>query len=474
MSKAFKRSIKNVVSGYTSAQVKVRNATSNEPYGPSQGEMEDLVELTYEHTEFLDIMDIIDKRLNDKGKNWRHVAKALTVLDYLVRCGSENCVRWSRDNLYIIKTLREFQYVDEEGHDQGSVIRVKAKELTSLLRDDERLRMERDLRASRRNGRHRTREDFNNDDETEEERALREALEESKRTAEEDERKRRAANGEDDGLEAALRLSREEEEARRLREQQNGNLLDLNDTPQVQYDIWGNPIYPGQQDAYQLQLQQQQQAALLAQQQQQAQQAYMLQNQALMEQQQQEYLQQQYLQQQYMQQQQYLQEQQYLAQQQALQQQQMLQTGSNNPFAMGSGSSPEQQPAQTQTPSSQPKTEPVQQPLKKIPTGSQQKNQQFSELNQLLAQGTGIDTFGNEGATRIPAQYTKTSQFLNSSGTGIGQTQHSIGNPFLKQQYTGVASTGIVPAQTGYGFGNQAPASQSASSRGNDQSLIDI
>jgi len=64
-------------------------------------------------------MDMLDKRLNDKGKNWRHVLKALKVLDYCLHEGAERVVTWARQNIYIIKTLREFQYVDEEGRDVG-------------------------------------------------------------------------------------------------------------------------------------------------------------------------------------------------------------------------------------------------------------------------------------------------------------------------------------------------------------------
>lgn len=60
-----------------------------------------------------------NKRLNDKGKNWRHVLKALKVLDYCLHEGSENVVVWAKDNVYIVKTLREFQYIDEENRDQG-------------------------------------------------------------------------------------------------------------------------------------------------------------------------------------------------------------------------------------------------------------------------------------------------------------------------------------------------------------------
>jgi len=64
-------------------------------------------------------MDMLDKRLNDKGKNWRHVLKSLKVLDYCLHEGSELVVNWARKNVYIIKTLREFQHIDEDGRDVG-------------------------------------------------------------------------------------------------------------------------------------------------------------------------------------------------------------------------------------------------------------------------------------------------------------------------------------------------------------------
>jgi len=62
---------------------------------------------------------MLDKRLNDKGKNWRHVLKALKVLDYCLHEGSELVVTWAHKNIYIIKTLREFVYIDEDGRDVG-------------------------------------------------------------------------------------------------------------------------------------------------------------------------------------------------------------------------------------------------------------------------------------------------------------------------------------------------------------------
>jgi hypothetical protein len=44
--------------------------------------------------DFVEIMEMLDKRLNDKGKNWRHVFKSLTLLDYLLHAGSENVVHY--------------------------------------------------------------------------------------------------------------------------------------------------------------------------------------------------------------------------------------------------------------------------------------------------------------------------------------------------------------------------------------------
>ena len=77
--------------------------------------------------EFYEIMDMLDKRLNDKGKNWRHVLKALKVLDYCLHEGSELVVTWAAKNIYIIKTLREFQYIDEDGRDVGQNGRMRNK-----------------------------------------------------------------------------------------------------------------------------------------------------------------------------------------------------------------------------------------------------------------------------------------------------------------------------------------------------------
>lgn len=74
--------------------------------------------------DFYEVMDMLDKRLNDKGKNWRHVLKSLKVLDYCLHEGSELVVTWARKNIYIIKTLREFIHLDDEGRDVGAASKL--------------------------------------------------------------------------------------------------------------------------------------------------------------------------------------------------------------------------------------------------------------------------------------------------------------------------------------------------------------
>lgn len=142
-------------------------------------------------------MEMLDKRLNDKGKNWRHVFKVRlptvqlcdvlsqtgTYLHRLLQCSTTSCTRVQktssftssashlctirarskisshqssdrlchhRDNIYVIKTLKEFQYIDDFQKDQGANVRQKAKDITNLLQDDARLRTERKSRATMR------------------------------------------------------------------------------------------------------------------------------------------------------------------------------------------------------------------------------------------------------------------------------------------------------------------------------------
>lgn len=540
------RSVKNVTKGYSSVQVKVREATSNDPWGPTGTQMSEIAQLTYNSsTEFYEIMDMIDKRLNDKGKNWRHVLKALKVMDYCLHEGSELVVTWAKQNIFIIKTLREFQYIDEEGKDVGQNVRVAAKELTALVLDEERLRAERSDRKtwkSRVTGleeyapsspepprRQRTRQ-FTEEDDTE----YRLAIEASKAQEEEDRRKRmsRAGEEDDDDLAKAIKLSKEEEERRR-RELEESNVSSLFDDepaqssqPQPRFnqgyeqgsavDFFANPIdqgqmplqqtgympnaytgYPTQQTGYPAQQTGYQDAFSNG---------FGAQPTAFDPYGQQQVSQQAFQQPQptgynpYAQQpQQQFQPQQFQPQVQEA----SLNPGSNNPWAGNSAQSgikpmptgsnnpfAPQQPQQQQAFSrpqafkapSMPSlgTLPEQKTLSsfsQIPTYNQpqptlqsqpqrETNEHEARLNALLSSGEGMDTFGNTGNLRIPAQHTAPGTFVNSAGAGLSRlTADATGNnPFLRQQFTGMPNVSYggqqMPAATGpagmNGYGTHA------------------
>lgn len=168
-----------------------------------------------------------------------------------------------------------------------------------------------------------------------------------------------------------------------------------------------------------------------------------------------------------------------------------LQTGSNNPFATSFGRPQQQsQPPMPAMPSlsSLPEQKTLQnfnQPsLNSNGFGTPQKEltEHEARLNALLAGGDGMDTFGNTGQTRIPAQHTAPGTFVNSAGAGANRlTAEATGNnPFLRSQFTGMPNMsyggGQMPAGTGpagiNGSNNPFAATRPQQHNGQAQDLI--
>nr|XP_023831333.1 epsin-1 isoform X2 [Salvelinus alpinus] len=77
-SSMLRRQLKNLVQNFSEAEVKVREATSNDPWGPSSSQMADISDLTYNVVACNEIMTMLWKRLKD-DKNWRHIYKGVNV-----------------------------------------------------------------------------------------------------------------------------------------------------------------------------------------------------------------------------------------------------------------------------------------------------------------------------------------------------------------------------------------------------------
>ncbi|KAG5002404.1 hypothetical protein JHK87_023476 [Glycine soja] len=134
-----KREVNKKVLKVPGIEQKVLDATSNEPWGPHGSLLADIAQATRNPHEYQMIMSVIWKRINDTGKNWRHVYKALTVLEYLVAHGSERVIDEIREHAYQISTLSDFQYIDSSGRDQGNNVRKKSQSLVVLVNDKERI-----------------------------------------------------------------------------------------------------------------------------------------------------------------------------------------------------------------------------------------------------------------------------------------------------------------------------------------------
>ena len=139
--------------------------------------------------------------------------QSLVVAEYLLHSGSPKVAQYFRDNIYVIKTLTEFQHVDDFGRDVGQDVRVRARELSRLLADDKRLAETRHRRKQMRD-RMAGRRVNENDDE----------MQEKKRSAP----PRKQPSQEERDVQRAMKLSEqaEAERQRRLKEQEQGSLFD--------------------------------------------------------------------------------------------------------------------------------------------------------------------------------------------------------------------------------------------------------
>lgn len=79
---------------------------------------------------------------NQRPAAWRVVFKGLTLLEHLIKNGSERCVDDARNHSHLLKKHFQFNYFEGKV-DRGVGVREKSKQLVEMLSDDERIREER-------------------------------------------------------------------------------------------------------------------------------------------------------------------------------------------------------------------------------------------------------------------------------------------------------------------------------------------
>ncbi|ODH45268.1 hypothetical protein ACO22_00264 [Paracoccidioides brasiliensis] len=150
--KAGVRKVQNAVMNYTEMEAKVREATNNEPWGASSTLMQEIANATHNYQLLNEIMPMIYKRFTEKtAEEWRQIYKALQLLEFLIKNGSERVVDDARSHVSLLRMLRQFHYIDQNGKDQGVNVRNRSQELAKLLSDVDAIRAERKKARANRN-----------------------------------------------------------------------------------------------------------------------------------------------------------------------------------------------------------------------------------------------------------------------------------------------------------------------------------
>lgn len=97
-------------------------------------------------------MPMIYKRFTEKSaEEWRQIYKSLQLMEFLVKNGSERVIDDARSHLSLLKMLKQFHFIDQNGKDQGINVRNRSKELVDLLSDVDKIRAERKKSRTTRN-----------------------------------------------------------------------------------------------------------------------------------------------------------------------------------------------------------------------------------------------------------------------------------------------------------------------------------
>ncbi|ERF75351.1 hypothetical protein EPUS_00144 [Endocarpon pusillum Z07020] len=130
----------------------VREATNNEPWGASTSLMQEIANGTHSYQLLNEIMPLIYKRFTDKSaEEWRQIYKSLQLLEFLIKNGSERVIDDARQHVSLLRMLRQFHYIDQNGKDQGVNVRNRAQEIAKLLSDVDSIRAERKKARANRN-----------------------------------------------------------------------------------------------------------------------------------------------------------------------------------------------------------------------------------------------------------------------------------------------------------------------------------
>merc|ERR1712157_509954 len=121
----------------------VRELTSNEPMPPSTQMLIKLKVMLTDTYQFPTIVRMLFKRLKDYN-NIRHVEKSLICIEYLIKHADRKFVRYCQIDKKSISKLTRYRYILGNNNgapvDYGGNIRKRAKRITDILDDNNKLK----------------------------------------------------------------------------------------------------------------------------------------------------------------------------------------------------------------------------------------------------------------------------------------------------------------------------------------------
>jgi len=133
----------NQVKPKNEVEVRVYEVLSHKNWGASSTLMNEIAQDTFDYERFLIVTKLMWEAIETpRPSAWRVIFKGLTLLEHLVKNGSERCVDDARNHSHLLRSMDRFNYY-EGTVDRGQGVREKAKQITDILGDDERIREER-------------------------------------------------------------------------------------------------------------------------------------------------------------------------------------------------------------------------------------------------------------------------------------------------------------------------------------------
>jgi len=133
----------NQVKPKNDVEVRVYEVLSHKNWGASSTLMNEIAQDTFDYERFLIVTKLMWEAIETpRPAAWRVIFKGLTLLEHLVKNGSERCVDDARNHSHLLRSMDRFNYY-EGTVDRGQGVREKAKQVTDILGDDERIREER-------------------------------------------------------------------------------------------------------------------------------------------------------------------------------------------------------------------------------------------------------------------------------------------------------------------------------------------